>query len=170
MKLAARAFVLAIAVATLAATLALAESHTDKSAKSSGGDVLEQLKAHEMKIWDAIKAKDKPKMLSLLDPAAMSIDMMGIAPASSFTDMFPDIEVRSMEGKDYRTLAVSKDVVVLMYEVTVDMSFKGQAAPPGPWYASTVYAKKGKGWVPMFHQETLAMPAPAATGHEGHGH
>jgi hypothetical protein len=171
MKLAARTFVLAVAVAALAATLAVADHHEEKAAKSSGGDVLEQLKAHEMKIWDAIKAKDGKLMLSLIDPNAWTIDPMGLTPAKDFVAMLPDLDVRKIEGKDYRSTMLSKDVALLTFTMTMDGSFKGEAAPPGPWYVSTIYAKRGKAWVPVFHQETLGMPAgAAATGHEGHGH
>jgi len=170
MKLATRTFALTLALALAAlAAPALADSHMEKektaAAKSSGGDVAAQLEAHERKIWDALKAKDSKAFLALVDANAWAIDPAGMMPASKFVETLPDVEFRSIEATGFRATMLTKDVYVLTCTSTVDGSFKGQPYPSGPWYNSTIYVKKGKTWMPVFHQETLAMPGPSAGGH-----
>ena len=59
---------------------------------------------------------------------------------------------------------LTKDVYVLTFQTTIDASLKGQPMPAGPWYCSTVYAKRTKGWVPVFHQETLGTSTANVAG------
>ena len=68
----------------------------------------------------------------------------------------------------YKTMMVDKDCYVSTYTWKGDATYKGQPYPPGPWYCSTVWAKRGKDWMGVYHQETLATPGSATSATESH--
>ena len=127
-------------------------------------DLTAVLEAHEHNIWAALKKKDVGAMAALVEPGAWAINPSGISSVDDFIKMMADYEVRSYEMKDVQSKMLTKDVYVLTFQTTIDASLKGQPMPSGPWYCSTVYAKRTKGWIPVFHQETLGTPPSTAAG------
>lgn len=134
----------------------------------SKSDLTAVLEAHERNIWAALKKKDVDAMASLVEPGAWAIDPSGISSVDDFIKMMADYEVRSYEMQNVQSKMLTKDVYVLTFQTTVDASFKGQPMPNGPWYCSTIYAKRSKGWAPVFHQETLGTPPAATATSSGH--
>jgi hypothetical protein len=134
----------------------------------SQNDLTAVLEAHEHNIWAALKKKDVDAMAALVEPGAWAVDQTGITSEDDFLKKMPDYEVRSYEIHNVQSKMVTKDVYVLTFQTMVDASFKGQPMQAGPWYCSTVYAKRTKGWVPVFHQETLGMAAPATAAGTSH--
>lgn len=127
-------------------------------------DLTAVLEAHEHNIWAALKKKDVEAMAGLVEPGAWAINSSGISSVDDFIKIMGDYEVRSYEMKNVQSKMLTKDVYVLTFQTTVDASLKGQPMPSGPWYCSTVYAKRTKGWVPVFHQETLGTATATAAG------
>lgn len=126
-------------------------------------DLTTVLEAHEHNIWAALKNKDATAMAALVEPGAWAVDPSGIRSVDDFMKMMGDYEVRSYEMHNVQSKMLTKDVYVLTFQTTIDASLKGQPMPAGPWYCSTVYAKRTKGWVPVFHQETLGTPPSTNT-------
>lgn len=155
--------VLSIASASLADSTPGAAKAQPAITKS---DLTAVLEAHEHNIWAALKKKDVTAMATLVEPGAWAVDPNGIASVDDFIKMMGDYEVRNYEMRNVQSKMLTKDVYVLTFQTTIDASFKGQPMPNGPWYCSTVYAKRTKGWVPVFHQETLGMPSATAAGSE----
>lgn len=147
------------------ATAALADS-TKSAAQAqpaiTQSDLTAVLEAHEHNIWAALKKKDVDAMAALVEPGAWAVDPSGITSVDDFIKKMGDYEVRSYEMQNVQSKMLTKEVYVLTFQTTIDASFKGQPMPNGPWYCSTVYAKRAKGWVPVFHQETLGTPPSTA--------
>ncbi len=163
------------ALLSVAAPFAFADSHMEaaktaaksKTEKMGKMDMTATLEAKERQVMEAFKNRDAKTFMSLVDADAWQIDPMGLAPVSSVPEMMNDMEVRSYTVADYKTHVINADVCVATFTWNADASMKGEALPAGPWYCSTVWAKRGKEWKAVFHQETLSMQGmapPAAAG------
>lgn len=129
-----------------------------KEAKAKAGDVSATLEANERAILETLKSKDSNAFLALVDKDGMSADMTGFMKAADMPAMIKDIDMRSYDMEDVHTMMVDKDAYLLTYTITMDCSYKGQAMPALPTYASTLYVKRGSKWLGLYHQETMAMP------------
>ena len=149
------------------ASSALAQSTTGAAKDQpaiSKSDLTAVLEAHEHNIWAALKKKDVAAMSALVEPGAWAVDPAGIESVDDFIKMMGDYDVRSYQMENVQSKMLTKDVYVLTFQTTIDASLKGQPMPAGPWYCSTVYAKRTKGWVPVFHQETLGTSTANVAG------
>jgi hypothetical protein len=156
------------AILAVATSVGHADSKMDSDAKKSmkGGDVSATLEAKERQMQEIVKNKDIDGFMSMVDPDGWSADANGFMPVSAMRDMMKDIDVRSYTVDEFKAMMVTRDVYITHYVWKGDASFKGQTYPSGPWYCSTVWAKRGKDWKAMYHQESMAMPStPSAESH-----
>jgi len=137
--------------------------------KDKDDDLTAKLKAQEMAINDAFKARASAKLNMYIDANAMMTDNTGMMTLPQMSDLMKDVTVNSYTIDNYKLMMIDKDAYVATYNWTCDATYKGQTYPQGPYYASTVWAKKGKEWKAVYHQETMAMqpgsPPPAAESH-----
>ena len=103
-------------------------------------------------------------MAALVEPGAWAVNPSGITSLDDFIEHMGDYEVRSYQTQNVQSKTLTRTSMFSMFRTMVDASFKGQPMPNGPWYCSTVYAKRTKGWVPVFHQETLGDATATAAG------
>jgi len=140
-------------------------------AKDKDKDMVElaaTLKGKEMAINDAFKARDTAKMNMYIDANAMMADNSGFMSLGQMLDLMKDVDVKGYTIDNYKLMMIDKDAYVATYSWSTDATYKGQPYPAGPYYASTVWAKKGKDWKAVYHQETMAMPQGAAPAAESH--
>lgn len=150
-----------------------ADTKADKEAKEAVAkadkkmDITATLEAKERQILDSFKSKDSAAFLNLIDPNGWYVDPNGIQPASSGVDMMKQVEMKSYTIESYKTYMIDKDAYVATFVWNGDATFNGGPYPSGPWYCSTTWAKRGKDWKAVYHQESLAMSAmsPAAASH-----
>lgn len=162
-----------LALATLLAltsNVGRAADKMDMSAKKSpkGGDMSATLEAKERQMQEAVKNKDIEGFMGMVDPDGWSADPNGFQPNSAMRDMIKQIEVRSYSLDDFKVQMIDHDAYIARYVWKGDASFNGQPFPAGTtWYCSTVWAKRGKDWKALYHQESMSMPAapPAAESH-----
>ena len=128
-------------------------------AKFAKGEIPAILEANEKKFHDALKNRDEKGFMALVDPDGLSVDPNGFAPVSVVPEMMKQIVIRSYSISGFKTLMVDKECHVAIYTWNGEATYKGQPYPGGPWYCSTVWAKRGGDWRAIYHQETLAMPA-----------
>ena len=128
--------------------------------------VSQLLQDNERKINECWERKDKATFLSMVDPDGISADGSGFSRVADAAEMMNDFTVANLTLDAMKVTAIDKDACIVTYSWKGDASYKGQAMPPGPNYASTVWVKRGKEWKAVFHQETMATPAaPAAESH-----
>ena len=129
-----------------------------KGDKSS--DIPAALEAKEKMINEAFKNRDEKGFMALVDANGWSVDPMGVSPVSGAVEMMKQADIKSYTMTGYKTMMVDKECYVATYTWNGDATFKGQPYPAGPWYCSTVWAKRGKEWKAVFHSESLAMQQP----------
>jgi hypothetical protein len=115
---------------------------------------------NENKIVDAIMKNDVATFQKMIAPGAMSAEGNGIMPAAEFAKVIPSIKVTDSKVSDARVHWVDNNTAIVMYKWTGKGTIMGQPVP-SPTYASTVWTKKGKSWLGVFHQETPAASHPA---------
>lgn len=146
----------------LTATAAFAKGNAAGD-KKDAGDVTATLEAKERQMQEWIKNKDAASFLAVLDKGAWMADPSGFnEAASTVPELMKMIEMKSYTIENYKTMTIDKDACVATYVFKGDATMGGQPYPPGPWYCSTVWAKRGKDWKAVYHQETLAMQPPSS--------
>jgi hypothetical protein len=70
----------------------------------------------------------------------------------------PNCIVKSYALDNIKVTMVNKDTALLTYRYSHDTICKGKQEPSPVW-ASTLFVKRGKSWLQMFHQETNAEQA-----------
>jgi ketosteroid isomerase-like protein len=117
--------------------------------------------ANEQKISDAFTKKDIATLKTLIADDAFGTDMMGTNSIGEMYKQFPTMDMKLTEQHmaDFKYIWVNPTTVVLTYTWTGKGTMNGQPVP-SPAYASTVYTKRGEKWMAVFHQETVAAPAP----------
>jgi hypothetical protein len=150
-------FVVALAFISLAPA-GFAQGYGDQAmAVSAKGDVASTLETLEHKVNDAFQKQDSKTFLSMIDPNAWSVDAMGFTPVSELAGMLKDIVIKHSTIEGYKVAMIDKDVYVATFTWKGDGAYKGEAVPPIT-YCSTVWAKRGKEWKAVFHQESIPMP------------
>ena len=155
-----------LALMALAASTLQADTKADKEMKEKMAkpDISATLEAKERMIQEAFKNRDIAGFNAQVDANGWAIDPSGIMAVSSVPEMMKQVEIRSYTIEGYKTMMIDPNVYVSTYTYNGDATMAGQPFPNGPWYCSTVWAKKGKDWKAVYHQETLSMQGmPAAT-------
>jgi len=117
--------------------------------------------ANEQKISDAFAKKDIATLKTLIADDGFGADMMGVNSIADTYKQLPTMDMKLTEQhmSDFKYVWVNPTTVVLTYTWTGKGTMMGQPVP-SPAYASTVYTKRGANWLAVFHQETVAAPAP----------
>jgi len=124
--------------------------------------VAKLLEANERKANECWKTKDPNTFMSMMDANGMMADASGFAPVSSVPASMNDFTVGNYTLDMMNVTALDKDVYLVTYTWKGEVSYKGQAMPPVPTYCASVWAKRGKEWKGVYHQETMAPP-PASS-------
>ena len=122
--------------------------------------------AKEKAIWDTIKNKDYDAFANMLADIQVEILPDGMRDKAASIAGVKDFEPEEVTFADWKYLPISKDVVVLIYNVTIKGKFKGKEFPTETARASSAWANRNGEWLAVYHQEspvstTPPKPAPA---------
>lgn len=123
-------------------------------------DLVSTLEVQERRTWDAFVKRDAQAFLEIMSTDSWVIDPTGFTSAANIVETMKDFDLHGYTLDDLKVLSLDKDVVVLGYVARLDATLKGQPMPPGPWYCTTGYVRKGKDWFARYHQESLALAQP----------
>jgi hypothetical protein len=123
--------------------------------------------ANERAINEAFAKANKTAFAKLVAADGWAIDpIMGRMSVAEFLKGFDamakDMKITSWAMSNEKVMWVDANTAVLNYTWTGKGTYQGQPVP-SPTLASTVWTKRKGTWAAVFHQETTAMPAPAAT-------
>ena len=116
--------------------------------------------AREKTSWDAIKRKDYEALGNLLPTDYIEVENDAVYDKASALAFYKDYNLSDVTFSDWKTLPVDKDTVIVMYNVTVKATNKGEAAPPGPYRASSAWVNRGGKWLNIYYQMTMVNTAP----------
>jgi len=152
--------VLALVVFTLMLTLVAVVFAQAPAANRSA--IEKQILTNERAISDAFAKGDMKAFNGLVASDAVSVDNSGIMKTGdpNFEKMMKDMKLQSWNIDGSQFYWINDNSVVHMYKWTGKGTYQGQPVPSPTW-ASTVWSNKGGKWIAVFHQESLAMPAPA---------
>jgi hypothetical protein len=115
--------------------------------------------AKEKATWAALEKKDMDAFANMLASDYVEVRDQVYDKASDLEDL-KNLELSSADFSDWKVTNIDKDAVLLMYNVTVKATTKGQEVPPGPYRASSVWVNRDGKWLAAYYQETLARTAP----------
>jgi hypothetical protein len=136
-------------------------ARVDAQAPADRAAVEKTLMANETKINDAFMKKDIATLKTLIADDGVGVDMMGASPVAEMYKQLPTMDMKVSEShlSGFKYVWIDANTVVLTYTWTGKGTMMGQPLP-SPAYGSTVWNKRANGWRAVFHQETVAMPAP----------
>ena len=120
--------------------------------------------AKEKSGWDAVKKKDWDAFGKLLASDYIQVLDDGVYDKARTLSAIKDFELSDATLSDWKTIPVNKDAMIVTYSSTVKATYKGQAAPAGPYREAAAYVNRNGEWVAIFYQETLAktpVPSPS---------
>jgi hypothetical protein len=135
-----------------------------KGQSASHADAEKQVLALERALNDAVAKHDIAPFKANVAADAMQIDAAG-----GITKVFsPDFEtfiktasIQSWTIDSSRFMWVNDNTVLHLYRWSGKGTYQGQPVPSPTW-SSTLWTNKSGKWQAVFHQETVAMPPPAA--------
>jgi hypothetical protein len=132
-------------------------------AASSHAAVEKQIVALERGINEAVAKGDMKAFHANISADAIGVDPSGInkVNAPDFDKMLLASKIQNWNLDGSQFYWISDTSVVHMYRWTGKGTYEGQPIPSPTW-SSTVWSNKAGKWMAVFHQETTAMPAPAA--------
>ena len=144
---------IAVLLALVAVTLALGQVKRNNSVEA-------KIIALEKRGFEAWKNKDKKYFQDTLLEESLALYSAGVATKEQWTqvNMDPNCTVKSYDLDNIKVTMLNKDTALLTYRYTHDTVCKGKQEPSPVW-ASTLFVKRGKNWLQMFHQETNAEQA-----------
>ena len=108
--------------------------------------------------WEAIKKKDWNGLGALMTADFVMVDENGIVSGRpEVLKVLADLTLTDYLMEDTKGVMLDKDAALLTYKVTQKGSFKGQAIPSKPYYASSVYVKRGGKWLNVLFQQSLSQ-------------
>ncbi len=162
-KILAFGFLLVVAAASASCTkqeTASNNANAPMASKSAAGASEADVIAKEKSGWDAVKKKDWDAFDKLLASDYIQILDDGVYDKAGTLKAIKDLELSDYTLSDWKSIPIDKDAMIVTYSATVKATYKGQAAPTGPYREAAAYVNRDGQWVAIYYQETLARPAP----------
>ena len=147
-----RSFVFAFLATALSMGSAFAQGPANRA------EIEKQIIKMEQAINEAVAKNDAATFRKLVGDETIGVDASGVSTTAEFAKMMGEMKIEpgwKIDGS--RFVWVNDTAAVHIYRWSGKGTFKGQPVP-SPMHASTVWADRGGRWVPVFHQETAAMP------------
>lgn len=116
--------------------------------------------AKEKAIWETIKNKDYDAFANMLADNQVEILPDGMRDKAASIAGVKDFEPDEVTFSDWKYLPINKDLVVLIYHVTVKGKFKGKEFPAESARASSAWANRNGEWLAIYHQESPVSTTP----------
>jgi hypothetical protein len=139
---------------------AASNANTTPEAKAPARMADDEAAAREKAGWDAIKKKDYAAFGNMLASDYIEVEDNAVYDKAGILAFVKDLNISDVTFSDWKTLPIDKDAVVVMYNVTVKATLKGEAFPPGPYRAAGAWVNRDGKWLAIYYQETLVKTAP----------
>jgi hypothetical protein len=123
---------------------------------------LAEMEAREKATWEALQKKDYDAFANLLTSEYLEVESGGLFDKPGIIASVKDISISDVSFANWKLLPIDNDAVVLLYDLTVKWTYKGQAVPPGPYRASSAWVNREGKWLAIYYQQTAVKAAPAA--------
>ncbi|HAF13401.1 MAG TPA: hypothetical protein DCK93_14015 [Blastocatellia bacterium] len=116
--------------------------------------------ANEKAVWATLEKKDYAAFGNMLTSDYIEVGDDNAYDKPGIINYLKDLDISGTTFSDWKLMPIDKDAVILMYNVNVKGTFKGQEVPPGPYRASSAWVNRGGKWQAIYYQETLASSSP----------
>lgn len=122
----------------------------------------EEMEVREKATWEALEKKNYGSFADMLASDYLEIGDDGSFDKTTLVADLKDLNTADATFADWKMLPIDKDAVILMYNVTIKGTFKGQEIPPGPYRASSTWVNREGKWLAIYYQQTAVKPPPSA--------
>ena len=120
-----------------------------------------EMEVREKANWEALEKKNYNGFAEMLASDYLEIGDDGIFDKTALVNSLKDLSTSDATFADWKMLPIDKDAVILLYNVTIKGTFKGQEIPPGPYHASSAWVNRDGKWLAVYYQQTAVKPAAA---------
>jgi len=123
-----------------------------------------EIEVREKATWEALERKNFGSFADMLAADYLEVGDDGIFDKTSLVNSVKDLDTSDATFADWKMLPIDKDAVVIMYQVTIKGTFKGQPIPPGPYRATSTWVNRDGKWLAVFYQQTAVNTTPPPPG------
>jgi hypothetical protein len=116
----------------------------------------------EKLVWRAAQRRDQAAFAKLVPADAIMIFQSGVVTQPDYLVTMRERTLSHYELRDVRGYMPNRRTVILLYHAIREGSFRGRRFPGGPVIESTIWVKRGRGWVAVLNQETPVKDAKQA--------
>jgi hypothetical protein len=116
--------------------------------------------AKEKATWDLVKKKDWDGFGKMLASDYVEVMDNGVHDKAATLTTIKDFDLTDATFADWKMLTIDKDAAILTYTVTLKGTFKGEAAPAGPYRAAAAWVNRNGEWQAIYFQETMVKEPP----------
>jgi len=116
----------------------------------------------ERLVWRAAQRRDQAAFAKLVPADARMIFQSGVVTQPEYLVTMRERTLSHYELRDIRGYMPNRRTVILLYRAIREGSLRGRPFPSGPVIESTVWVKRGSGWVAVLNQETPVNDAERA--------
>ncbi len=128
--------------------------HSQVVAQQETGDSVSREVINQEKLaWELAKKKDKEGLAKLLSEDFTEITEDGVFDRAQILANFEDLTLTSYSPSDFRVKNIGLDVMLLIYQVTVNGKYKGNNFQTDN-NAASLWMKRGGKWQNVLFQET----------------
>jgi ketosteroid isomerase-like protein len=125
------------------------------STAMTSGDETARARAREEELWDAFRANDRTRLMTLIHEDALDAGPAGVLDRDAVLDAVARMEIAGFELHEFRLRSLG-DVEVVTYRSTVDGSYAGKPFPAPVVYVTTVWFRSAGDWVVVHRHEAAA--------------
>jgi hypothetical protein len=119
-----------------------------------------EMEVREKATWEALEKKNYDAFADMLASDYLEVGEDGVFDKTTLVKDVKDLNTSDATFSDWKMLSINKDAVILMYNVTIKGTFKGQEIPPGPYRASSAWVKRDGKWLAVYYQQTEVNTTP----------
>lgn len=136
---------------------------TPVATATPAGPTQADLEAKERQVWDAIKAKNWDAFGGMLADDFVIVGSDGVMTKAQMLGDMKKYDLTEYTLSDFRMMKVDADLAVLTYTTSEKSTYDGKPTPGKPTHASSAWVNRGGKWLAAYHQESEAVPMPAAS-------
>ena len=121
--------VLAAACGGPSTNQATSNANMSPEAKAPSRMADDEAAAREKASWDAIKRKDYDALGNMVATDYVEVEDDAVYDKAAALAFYKGLNLSDVTFSDWKTLPVNKDAVIVMYNVTVKATNKGEAVP-----------------------------------------
>lgn len=124
---------------------------------SKGEIMLETIKALETEMWEAAKARDAARFLSVVEKDAVMVCGGYRCHGSEYAGIISDFDCAAYDISGFEIVAQSESIVQVHYVLKTEAALEENRDLSGTFHIVSTYQKKQNGWKLIFNMDSRIL-------------